>query len=235
LLESKVKELNMSDEIKKTPAETARKATEDAVKHGENISDDVRDITVEALSKHHLNYGNIKSVIKAVLEGAKDAVDHRSDDMKDTFKEVIEGLDEALERSAHASKLAIEEMAGNIKDFTEQDLKRAMNDLKGLEDIFFESLTEVAKSSRTMAADTIQNLVNHFKNSGTAVGQRANEEIAALTEQFEKSGKENIAAVSNATRTFTMDVARAASGFLAGLADSLGGTKKEKGPDDKQD
>lgn len=225
----------MSKETKQTPVERARTATEDAVKHGEDISAEVRNITIEALSKHHLDLEHIKSVIKAVLAGAEDAAKHESDRMTDTLKEVTDGLDEALGKSAYASKLAIEEAVGRAKDFTEHDLKRAMDDLAALEDIFIESLNEVAKGSKTVASDTLQNLASHFKNSGTAVGQRASEEIIYLTKQIEKTGMENMAAVSEATKSFTEDIARAASGFLGGIADSMKESGKEHKPTGKED
>ena len=216
----------MSEETKQTPVELARTATEEAVKHSENISAEVRDITIEALRRHQLDLEHIKAVTRAVLTGAEDAAKLNSDHMKDTLKQVTEGLDEALGKSVYASKLAIEETAGRIKDFTENDLKRAMDDLSALEGIFIESLDEVANSSKTVASDTLQDLANHFKNSGTAVGQRASEEIIYLGKQIEKTGMENMAAVSEATKSFAEDIARAASGFLGGIADSIKETKK---------
>lgn len=225
----------MNEYTKQSPDEHARTATEEAVKHSENISAAVRDITIEALSKRHLDFDHIKSVIKAVWEGAEDAAEHQTDHMSDTLKEVAKGLDEALVKSAYASKLAIEETAGRIKDFTEHDLKRAMNDLTGLEDLFIESLSEVANNSKTVASDTLHDLTRHFKNSGTAVGQRASEEVLYLTKQLEKIGKENIDSVSEATRSFTEDIARAASGFLVGIADSIKDTKKEDSPKKEKD
>jgi len=112
----------MSKDTKQTPVELARTATEEAVKYSENISAEVRDITIEALRRQKLDLEHIKAVSEAVLAGAEDAAKLNSDRMKDTLKEVTEGLDEALGKSAYASKLAIEETAGRIKDFTEHDL-----------------------------------------------------------------------------------------------------------------
>jgi uncharacterized protein DUF6781 len=217
----------MSKETNQTPVEQARNATEEAVKHCENISAEVRDITIEALSKHHLDIDHIRSIINAVLTGAQAAAEHDSDRMRETLKEVTKGLDEALVKSAHASKLAIEETTGRIKDFTEHDLKQAMNNITSLEDIFIETLTEVANSSKTMTGDTLKDLASHLINSGTAVGQSASEEIIYLSKQMEKTGKENINAVSEATMSFAEDVAHAASGFLGGVADVIKESKKE--------
>lgn len=213
---------------KKTPAEAARIATEKVVKQGRNIRAEVRNITVAALSKHHLNLENTKSVIKAVLEGARNAAENNTINMNSTLNDVIQGLDEALEKSAYASKLAIEETAGNIKEFTEHDLKRAMDDISGLQEIFIESLIEVANSSKSVAAKSIRDLVNHFKSNGTEVGRRASEEIINLTKQFEKAGKVNLASANKATRSIAMDIANVASGFLTGLADSINDTASIK-------
>lgn len=213
---------------KKTPAEAARIATEKVVKQGGDIRAEVRNITVDALSKHHLNLENIKSVIKAVLEGARNAAENNPVNMNSTLNDVTKGLDEALEKSAYASKLAIEEAAGNIKKFSEHDLKRAMDDISGLQEVLIESLTEVANSSKSVAAKSIRDIVTHFKNSGTEVGRRASEEIINLTKQFEKMGKVSMTSANKATRSIAMDIARVASGFLSGLADSINDTTSIK-------
>jgi uncharacterized DUF497 family protein len=225
----------MNKETKQTPFEQVQTATEEAIIHSDNISDEVRNITIGALSKHHLDIEHIKAVINAVLAGAQDATASDSERMRDILKEVTEGLDEALAKSAYASKLAIEETAGRIKDFTENDLKRAMDDLAGLEDLFIETLNEVANNSKSMASDTYKELTEHFKNSGTSVGQRANEEIIYLTKQLEKTGMENMTALNEATKSFAEDVALAASGFLAGIADSIKEPNKEDSSTKKED
>jgi hypothetical protein len=225
----------MSKETRQTPFEQVQTATEEAIIYSDNISDEVRNITIGALSRHHLDIEHIKAVINAVLAGAQDATERNSDRMKETLKEVTEGLDEALAKSAYASKLAIEETAGRIKDFTENDLKRSMDDLAGLENIFIETLDEVANNSKTMASNIYRDLAEHFKNSGTSVGQRANEEIIYLTKQLEKTRKENMAALNEATKSFAEDVARAASGFLAGIADSINESNKGDNPIKKED
>ena len=52
---------------------------------------------------------------------------------------------------------------------------------------------------------------------------------------MEKTGKENINAVSKATMSFAEDVARAASGFLGGIADSMKESGREDKPSSKED
>lgn len=217
----------MMNETVKEHSEETRTATEKVVKDSDNISADVRDITIEALSKHHLNLEHIKSVIKAVLEGAENALKNRPDNMHSVFKEVVEGLDEALEKSAHASKLAIEETVGRLKTFNQQDLKKAMDDLSDLEEILIESLSEVANNSKAAANDILQDLVRHMKNSGTAVGRSTADELIHLSKQMEKAGEENIAAMGEATMSFAEDISRAASGVLSGMADSIKNTKRK--------
>ena len=211
----------------------ARAAAEDAVRRGDDVSEEVRRITVDALSRGRLDYENIKSVVKAVLEGAQDALRGRPGNEREALGEVLQGLDEALEKSAQASRLAIEEAAGNVKDFTRGDLKRAMDDLAGLEDIFLESLSEVAKSGRTAAADAFEELLGHLRNSGTAAGRRAGEEAARLSDVLGRAANENVESMTGAARSISRDVARIASGFLAGLSDSLKEPRGDKTPGKK--
>lgn len=225
----------MSEEKKQSTTENSSPTIEEVIERGENITAEVRDITIEMLRQHHLNFEHIKSVIKTILTRTQVALEHRSDIRKDTLEEVIKGLDQALEKSAYASKLAIEETAGRVKDFGEHDMKRALDDLAGLEEMFIESLSEAAEGSKTMTHDVLYDLIEHLKNTGTEVGRRAGEETASLMQLIEKAGEENITAMGEATRTFTEDIARAASGFLAGIADSVKDAKEETQPPAEKD
>ena len=211
----------MNNEEKHVDTGKVKEAVKKAVEEGKDIRDEVRDITMEALSKGHLEMERIKTVVTSVWDGAKEGVGSESEEIKQSFKEVMSGLDEALEKSAHASKLAIEETVGKVKDFSQEDLKRAIDDLKGLEEMLLDTVTEVAKSSKSTVADVLHDTVVHAKNSGTEVGQQVLKDIEYLRNKLEENSKETLKTVSHAATNFTADVADAASGILAGIADSL--------------
>jgi len=210
----------MSEEENMAGSDQVQESVQEAVGKNEDISEAVRKITVDALSKKTLDYDNIRSTIRDVLVGAKMGAKDDGN-VKAAFQQVTSGLDEALAQSAEASKLAIEETAGRIKDFSKQDLKRALDELSGLEDLFIETISDAAKSSQGVVSETFTDLVNHAKNSGTVVGKRIADDVSMLRNKLGQSGKEQASELTDAAKKFSANVASAASGFLAGIAEAL--------------
>ncbi|KPJ88096.1 MAG: hypothetical protein AMJ53_17280, partial [Gammaproteobacteria bacterium SG8_11] len=141
----------------------AQKAAEEKVA----IADEVRDITLKALSEGKLDGARIKGVIKAVMEGVSIGAAKKDTEVKSTLKEALTGVDEALAKTAEASKLAIEEAMGRVKDYNKEDLDKAIKDVKELEDTFVDTVKTVSKSGSTLVKDTLDDLITHAKNTGT--------------------------------------------------------------------
>ena len=119
---SKENKQEIDTEIVKNIARTA-------VERSDDIRNDVRSVTLQALSDGHLDTKKINKVIHAVMEGASIGAEAKGEQAKDALTDAMSGMDDALAKSAEASKLAIEEAAGHVKDFSSHDLKRALDDL----------------------------------------------------------------------------------------------------------
>ena len=210
----------MSEEESISGPDQVQESVQEAVGKNEDISEAVRKITLDALSKKSLDYDSIRSTLRDVLEGAKMGAKDDGE-IKAAFQQVTSGLDEALAQSAEASKLAIEETAGRIQDFSKQDLKRALDELSGLEDLFIETISEAAKSSQGVVSDAFADLVDHAKNSGTVVGKRIADDVSMLRNKLGQAGKDQASELTDTAKTFSANVASAASGFLAGIAQAL--------------
>lgn len=211
----------MSEQESTSGADQVQDSVQEAVRKNEDISEAVRKITIEALSKKSLDYDSIRSTVRNVLEGAKMGAVNDGGKVKAAFQEVARGLDEALAQSAEASKLAIEETAGRVRDFNKQDLKRALDELSGLEDLFIETIGDAAKSSQGMLTEVFTDLANHARTNGTVVGKRIAEDVSMLRNKLGQSGKEQASELTDAAKMFSANVASAASGFLAGIAETL--------------
>ncbi|MDH5324919.1 MAG: hypothetical protein OEZ68_16125 [Gammaproteobacteria bacterium] len=201
--------------------ESVKAAAEEAVKKGGNVRDEIRDITLEALSNRTLDMDRVKAVAKAVVDGAKTGLDVDTADVKKSMDDVAAGLDAALEKSAQATKLAIEETVARVKDYKEEDFKHTLDQLHSLEEMFIETLEEAAKTGKSLLQETIQDLATHAKNTGTAVGKRTSDDIAELKQKILNVSEAGVTAVSDAAKSFSADVAQAASGFLQALSDKL--------------
>ena len=210
----------MSEEESISGPDQVQESVQEAVGKNEDISEAVRKITLDALSKKSLDYDSIRSTLRDVLEGAKMGAKDDGE-IKAAFQQVTSGLDEALAQSAEASKLAIEETAGRVRDFNKQDLKRALDELSGLEDLFIETIGDAAKSSQGMLTEVFTDLANHARTNGTVVGKRIAEDVSMLRNKLGQSGKEQASELTDAAKMFSANVASAASGFLAGIAETL--------------
>ncbi len=205
--------------------QSARSAARDVVLQNRDIENEIRQIVVQAVKEGDLQTESIKQVINDVLEGSLEALDAQASVDKESLKQVVSGIDLALSQVAEASKLAIEEASGNIKEFTNHDLKRALNDLKDLEVLFFETLSDVAKKGSETLQETLKEFINHAKNTGSSVSQTVDEILSGLNRTFTQSDRLKNIEAADIAKSAGATIARIASGFLAGIADSLD-TKK---------
>jgi hypothetical protein len=205
------------------------KASRAAVARGENIQDEVRDITLKALSQGHLDGQRIQQVIKAVIQGATEGVEGaEGTQSRQILLNTMAGVDEALAKSAEASRLAIEEAAGHLKDFGTQDLKRALDDLLILDDLFIDTVKDVAKSSQETVKETLNDLARHARNSGTVVGSLATDTAETLTSSLKKTLSDTVTTGSDSAMKRAAQLSQAAAGFLEGIADSLQAKNRSK-------
>lgn len=212
----------MSNETKTASEyETVQAEARKAAKEQVNITKQVRDITLNALTKGKLDGKRIKNVVNAVMEGVSLGVSDKNTNVKETMSEAVRGVDEALTKTATASKFAIEEAFGKIKDYNKDDLNKAVADLKELEGLLFDTLSNVAKSSGSLVKGTLNDILVHIKQTGSSTGKESAKIAEDLTKRLGKTTHEVASAGAEAAKIFSQHVAQAASGFLTGLADSI--------------
>lgn len=201
------------------------------IEHGDHIREQTRDITLRFLTQGSLDIDRIKAVMRAVMEGAVAGSEVHAKH-KEVLQEAISGLNDALGKSAEATKLAIEEAGGRVQDFAKVDLQSAVSDLRNMEATFRETLGEVVESSEGLSKDVLHDLMDHVRHSGSAIGEQTSQAIKELGAALEKAGAGGVTASTQAARSVSAAIAEAASGFLAGLADTLrdpqGGTASTK-------
>ncbi len=204
-----------------TETQNTKNAARDTVIQSNNIENSIRNIVVQALKEGKMQPEEIKQTLNEVIEGACEGVNTQSDQNGEALKEVVTGVDAALTQVAEVSKLAIEEASGNLQEFSDHDLKRALNDLEDLESLFFDTLSEVANKGKETTQGTIKDLLNHFQDSGSSVGQSVNEILTGLHRDLSKDGRLQKIQVADIAKATGATFARISSGILAGIADSL--------------
>jgi hypothetical protein len=192
-----------------------------AVETGSDVEETVRRITLKALTEHQLDTASVRKVASAVVKGAGMGAASHGAEAKDILAMAVSGLDEALSKAAEASKLALQEAVGRGKDFSSHDLKRALDDMQELENLFLETLRDGAKGTKDQTSAILHDLAEHAKYSGTAVGTQLKEGLTDLVDQVTGTGKASLESGAESAKTTASLLARLASGMLVGIADSL--------------
>ncbi|UCE90225.1 MAG: hypothetical protein JSW10_05255 [Pseudomonadota bacterium] len=214
--------------------EDIREAARKAVERGADITQQMHDITLQALTEGEIKPERVREVTRSVFEGVREAAPAQPEQLRKIWGETVEGIDQALRKAAEASNLAMQEAAGRLHDFSENDLKRAMDDMAQLEDMFLDTVKQFAANTSEVNREILDDLVAHSRRSGTAVGQQTAEALEKLRVQFEQAGTESMKAGVAAARTAGASIAQMAAGMLAGIADAMAPGAGEK-TDEKGD
>lgn len=198
----------------------------EAVANGSHIQDTVHRLTLKAINAQRIDLDSLQRIITAVMQGAHDGASQQllqatsqAHAAKSQITEAVAGLDSALARFAEASKLAIEEAAGQAKKFSDTELARTRSDLESLESLFLETLHHTATAAQGLIADVLLDISHHAKNTGTNVGSQLKETLATLAQQVASVGHSQMeVGVSLAQKTADF-VSKSANGVLSGIKD----------------
>jgi len=190
-------------------------AVRDAVSSGTDIRQQVKDITLQALTRGRLDMENIRNVTKAVAQGIDEGIAGRDEHAAEAFVHAANALDDALAVAAEASTLAIQEAA--YKASSQHDFNEAIKDIRNMEGLFIDTLEKLAKGSTQAVADIVNDFVAHAQKSGTAVGKQSFKALNALAD-LPKISAELIISSTAATASALAEIG---SGILMGIAESL--------------
>lgn len=203
-----------------TPQEVSNAASVSLQQDGD-IRTRVRDLTLRALQSRKLEAAEIRAVVRAVGEGVSLGAEHRVGEVKQALSLALSGLDDALVKAAQATHLALQELISQGKDFTDQDLKRALEDLKITEQAFLDTLGEVADLAGSKVRQEYKDAVEHARRSGTDIGASVRSILGELGERLSATLQAGKSSGQDASRTVSTRLAALASGILAGMAESL--------------
>ena len=206
------------------PQHDVKDAVRAAVKSGADVHQRIKAITLQALTKRQLDMDNIKSVSQAVGKGINEGMATQGEHAKEVFLHAVTALDDALAIAAEASKLAIEEAASKITEYSQHDLNDAIKDLQEREGVFIDTLEKVAKGSNQVVGDIVNDFIAHTRQSGTAVGKHTLSALDALKDLPQISAR----IILTGTVSTTSALAQIGSGILLGIAESLQSSHSNK-------
>jgi uncharacterized protein DUF6781 len=192
-----------------------------ATAEDKEIRDRVKDLTSQVLQRGRVDPDAVKEIVRAVIGGTPGNTDSGAADARDTFVDAVRKLDEALVKSASATHSALQQLASRGKDFTDNDLKEALLNLKRLEQDYAAAANRIGEAMTSNLRREMGQLAVHAQN----VGVEASARLAGMLDQF--AGAMGAPQGMTTIRGASARMALVFSGVLAGVADAL---RDQSGP-----
>jgi ABC-type transporter Mla subunit MlaD len=212
----------------KMSGEDLAKAAANSMKSGEQIRERVRDLTLRAFQERRFDYEGMKQVLEAMTAGISVGAEQRTSQVKGAVADALSGLDQALMKSAQASQLALQELAAKSREFSDSELKQAIDQMKKLESDFIAAANKVAETGSIAVKAEFRDFVTHAQRFGTDTGPVVAQTMREFSHRIAAQMVDAQVAGLEAARQLNARFAQAASGFLQAMADSLREEKKPK-------
>ncbi len=159
--------------------------------------------------------------MNAVLEGAQKGAMPVDAERSAAFKEAMRGLDEAMASAAQATQLAMQEAIGRSAEFSREGLRQSLEPFSSLENDLIGALADAARKTTGQARDTLSELAEHMRHSGTAAGARVRDAVAELARTSSSLAWSQVEGGMQTLRNQADLLASLAAGVLRGFADRL--------------
>lgn len=194
--------------------EKFRDEVEEAVKSGDNIRDSVRDAVESAAARTDRATARLTDLTRRTLDAALQAIDRSApDDPESVLRQVVDGLGDGLERTAQATRLAVEEAAGEGRAFAADDLRSTSEDLRTVARMFVETVDHA-----------ISDASERTRNQVSGVRQHASRTVDAIRPSLESAAEaaaSNPLSLISESATAATKLTREAAGSLFGVVGDM--------------
>ncbi len=210
--------------------EELRRAAQESMNDPSRIRERVRALTLQALRERQFDVKEFRDVMGAMTEGISEGASVHGHDAKEALKSAFSGLDEAFTRAAHASSLAVKELAAKGKDFSEGELKQALEQVRRLEADFLQTWSRVSESASETVKGEMRNLMTHVERAGTDTGRVVGATLREFTHRMGSSWMQAQSTGVDTARNVGERFTQAAGGFFSAMSEAL---KRDEGRRDK--
>ncbi|MEO8039967.1 MAG: DUF6781 family protein [Betaproteobacteria bacterium] len=208
--------------------ENLQSETAASVAAGGDIRSNVREITLAALRARKFEFARMREVMTQVADGITAGADKHGSDMKQALSQAFAGLDDAFTKSAHATQLALAELATRTRELNDAELRTALAELKKMETDFVATLQAATERTGGKVKAEMQSLASHALRTGTDTGSVVAKTLGEFSGRVTATAVDSTATGLDAARKISARLAQVASGFLAGMSDVLAGKDAPK-------
>lgn len=193
----------------------------EAASRDDDIRSKVRQLVTDAILKREADPKAIRSVMQAAVEGLGTGLAQRAGQTGEALKEAVGGLDQAIAKSTYAMRMAIEEAAGQGRQFSEQDLTEALENLRRMETDLMDLLKQTGDKTQGTLKSEFEHLREHLTRNGTDTGVQVRDMLAVLKGKLAIAGAGAVGEAGQTALEARGRLAAVSSGILRGLADVI--------------
>lgn len=202
-------------------SEQVRQAASQAVSQGADIRAKVHDLTLSALQRRRFDRHGFSDVVRAVTQGVVLGAEQSRTDMRRALSDAFGGLDQAITKSAQAGQAALRQLAASGQDFSDNEFKQALANLRKIEDDFLATVGLVADGASEKVGPELSRILGTARTSGTQTGRQVAGTLGEFAQRFTAASLDVTIAGVQAAGEYGARFAMLASGILSGLADAL--------------
>jgi hypothetical protein len=191
---------------------------------GRAVRDRIRSLLVDSVRERKLSLDEVGGADGAV-NGVRDSV---PDKQASVLGEVVDGLGEGLSAAANATRLALEEARGRGESFAQEDVDKAVEDLKALEDLFTKTVSDLARRAGSELSGQAKDLGAHAKRTAEHLRPAVESAVKEAARHPVQMARDSATAGLKAAPKAAGMLLQAAAGMLEGAADLLTGESKKK-------
>jgi hypothetical protein len=202
-------------------SEHLRESASGSMRGGGDIHRRVHDLTLMALRSRRFNRHEIRDVVRAITEGITLGADQSRADLRHTLAEGFRGLDEALRTSTEAGQTALRQLVATGRGFSENELKRALADMRKIEEDFLSTVEHVAEGANERVRPELRDILTRARQTGTSTGRQLAGMMSEFAQRFSAASLDMALSGLEVASEFSARFAQAAGGVLAGIADAI--------------
>lgn len=220
---------NESSQTQSEADERLKREIEAIIRDGKDIRDRVRAAVEASVDKTKAAPERLSNFAHSTVESAVKTVDESMPkEPESVLRQVVDGLGDAFQRTAQATRLAVQEAAGEGKAYATDDLKQVASDFRTLSEMFVDTVGDAAKSAAKSAKGEASSMRDHaartFKQIKPSLTSAAE---TALKHPVGLAG-ESAAAAASVTRQAAGALFSTVGGLLKTAGDKLAPAKDEK-------
>lgn len=215
-----------------TSSEHVTEEAERIVTEGENVRDEARRAVVDAVQNRRLGLEGLTNVSEQFMQGVLSGMRKgTAGDEKSVLRDVIDGLADGFSSTATATRYALEEARGRGEAFAQEDVDKAVENLRTLEQAFIDTVSHVTNRAGDEISGQFHDLNEHIKRAASSMRPPIEDALqAALKHPVSMAGEAAAAGVRAVPQAAGM-LLQTMSGILQGAGDALAGERKRKDAD----